>query len=243
MAGPFAGKRGLIMGVANKRSIAWAIAQAARRRRREPRVHVPGRAHREDRCATSPRSVDSPLVTECDVRSDDDIARVFGEVVGRLRRRARHPRPLGRLRRRRGSRGPLHRHAARPLLDGDRRQRVLARRVRARGRAADGEGGRRLDPDDDVPRRRARRAALQRHGRREGDARLVREVPRVGSRREEHPRQRGLRRPGAHARRALDRRLPDDGGIVEERSPLHRHVTPTTSAPPPPTSSATARRT
>ena len=26
-------------------------------------------------------SVDAPLVTECDVRSDDDVARVFGEVA------------------------------------------------------------------------------------------------------------------------------------------------------------------
>ena len=27
MAGPFEGKRGLVLGVANKRSIAWAIAR------------------------------------------------------------------------------------------------------------------------------------------------------------------------------------------------------------------------
>ncbi len=79
MAGPFEGKRGLIMGVANKRSIAWAIAQQL----------ADGGAslaftYQGERIEKSVRdladSVGSPLVTECDVRSDDDIARVFGEV-------------------------------------------------------------------------------------------------------------------------------------------------------------------
>jgi len=79
MAGPFEGKRGLIMGVANKRSIAWAIAQQL----------ADGGAslaftYQGERIEKSVRdlaeSVSSPLVTECDVRSDDDLARVFGEV-------------------------------------------------------------------------------------------------------------------------------------------------------------------
>ncbi len=79
MAGAFEGKRGLIMGVANKRSIAWAIAQQL----------ADGGAslaftYQGERIEKSVRdlaeSVNSPLVTECDVRSDDDIARVFGEV-------------------------------------------------------------------------------------------------------------------------------------------------------------------
>jgi enoyl-[acyl-carrier protein] reductase I len=79
MAGPFAGKRGLILGVANKRSIAWAIAQ---------QLAAGGASlaftYQGERIEKSVRdlaeSVSSPLVTECDVRSDDDIARVFGEV-------------------------------------------------------------------------------------------------------------------------------------------------------------------
>jgi enoyl-[acyl-carrier protein] reductase I len=79
MAGLFEGKRGLIMGVANKRSIAWAIAQQL----------ADGGAslaftYQGERIEKSVRdlaeSVSSPLVTECDVRSDDDLARVFGEV-------------------------------------------------------------------------------------------------------------------------------------------------------------------
>jgi len=74
-----AGKVGLIVGVANKRSIAWAIAQ----------VLADGGAklaftYQGERIEKSVRdlaaTVDTAVVTSCDVRSDDDIARVFGEV-------------------------------------------------------------------------------------------------------------------------------------------------------------------
>src|SRR5437764_12526702 len=79
MAGSFEGKRGLIMGVANKRSIAWAIAQQLADGGASLAFTFQG-----ERIEKSVReladSVGSPLVTECDVRSDDDVARVFGEV-------------------------------------------------------------------------------------------------------------------------------------------------------------------
>src|SRR5919197_6478507 len=75
----FHGKTGLVLGVANKRSIAWAIAK---------RLADGGArlafTYQGERIEGSVRElagqVDSPLVTACDVRSDDDIARVFGEV-------------------------------------------------------------------------------------------------------------------------------------------------------------------
>jgi len=79
MAGAFEGKRALVLGVANKRSIAWAIAQ----------VLADGGAklaftYQGERIEKSVRdlaaTVDTAVVTSCDVRSDDDIARVFGEV-------------------------------------------------------------------------------------------------------------------------------------------------------------------
>src|SRR4051794_31383420 len=79
MAGTFEGKRGLVLGVANKRSIAWAIA-------RELAAGGANLAftYQGERIEKSVRdlaeTVGSPLVTECDVRSDDDVARVFGEV-------------------------------------------------------------------------------------------------------------------------------------------------------------------
>jgi len=76
----FVGKTGLVLGVANKRSIAWAIAR---------RLAAGGArlafTFQGERIESSVRDlaseVESPLVTSCDVRSDEDIARVFGEVA------------------------------------------------------------------------------------------------------------------------------------------------------------------
>ena len=83
-AGAFEGKRGLVLGVANKRSIAWGIA----RRLAEGGAQL-AFTYQGDRIESNVReladSVGSPLVTECDVRSDDDVARVFeetGDVFG-----------------------------------------------------------------------------------------------------------------------------------------------------------------
>jgi enoyl-[acyl-carrier protein] reductase I len=76
----FAGKRGLVLGVANKRSIAWAIAQRLADGGAQLAFTYQG-----DRIAKAVReladSVGSPLVTECDARADEDIERVFGEVA------------------------------------------------------------------------------------------------------------------------------------------------------------------
>src|SRR5918999_1745294 len=75
----FAGKRGLVLGVANRRSIAWAIA----RRLAEGGAQL-AFTYQGERIEKGVReladSVSSPLVTECDVRSDDDVARVFAET-------------------------------------------------------------------------------------------------------------------------------------------------------------------
>ena len=79
MSRRFEGKHALVLGVANKRSIAWAIAK---------RLHEEGAklgfTFQGERIEKSVRelaeSVSSPLVTECDVRSDEDVARVFREV-------------------------------------------------------------------------------------------------------------------------------------------------------------------
>jgi enoyl-[acyl-carrier protein] reductase I len=79
MGQAFAGKQGLVLGVANKRSIAWAIARRLAEEGAELAFTFQG-----ERIEKSVRelaeSVSSPLVTECDVRSDDDVARVFSEV-------------------------------------------------------------------------------------------------------------------------------------------------------------------
>src|SRR4051812_9043659 len=75
----FDGKRGLVLGVANKRSIAWAIAQ--RLAGRGARLAFTFQGERiEKNVRDLAASVDSPLVTECNGRSDDDVAPVFAEV-------------------------------------------------------------------------------------------------------------------------------------------------------------------
>jgi enoyl-[acyl-carrier protein] reductase I len=78
MAG-FKGKRALVLGVANRRSIAWAIA----RRLAEGGAQL-AFTFQGERIEKSVRelaeSVASPLITPCDVRSDDDVARLFAEV-------------------------------------------------------------------------------------------------------------------------------------------------------------------
>src|SRR6187401_957342 len=75
----FSGKRGLVLGVANKRSIAWAIA----RRLADGGAQL-AFTYQGERIEAGVRelagTVSSPLVTECDVRSDDDLARLFSEV-------------------------------------------------------------------------------------------------------------------------------------------------------------------
>ena len=79
MEGQFSGKRGLVLGVANRRSIAWAIA----RRLAEDGASL-AFTYQGERIEKSVRelaeTVASPLVTSCDVRADGDLERVFGEV-------------------------------------------------------------------------------------------------------------------------------------------------------------------
>jgi enoyl-[acyl-carrier protein] reductase I len=80
MAGPFDGRRALVLGVANKRSIAWAIAK--RLAEGGARLAFTFQGERIEKSVRDlAETVSSPVVTECDVRSDDDVARVFAEVA------------------------------------------------------------------------------------------------------------------------------------------------------------------
>jgi enoyl-[acyl-carrier protein] reductase I len=77
----FQGKRALVLGVANKRSIAWAIAK--RLADGGARCAFTFQGERiEKNVRELAESVDSPLVTELDVRDDAAIERVFGETAG-----------------------------------------------------------------------------------------------------------------------------------------------------------------
>ena len=77
----YEGKRGLVLGVANRRSIAWAIAKRLADGGAELAFTYQGERI-EKNVRELADSVSSPLITECDVRSDDDVSRVFQEVVG-----------------------------------------------------------------------------------------------------------------------------------------------------------------
>jgi enoyl-[acyl-carrier protein] reductase I len=77
--GRFEGKTGLVLGVANRRSIAWAIARRLADEGASLAFTFQGE-RLEKNVRELAATVSSPLVTECDVRSDDDVARVFAEV-------------------------------------------------------------------------------------------------------------------------------------------------------------------
>jgi enoyl-[acyl-carrier protein] reductase I len=79
VAGRFEGKRGLITGVANRRSIAWAIARRLADEGAKLAFTFQGE-RLEKNVRELADSVGSPLVTACDVRSDEDVTRVFSEV-------------------------------------------------------------------------------------------------------------------------------------------------------------------
>ena len=79
MPGAYEGKRGLVLGVANRRSIAWAIAKRLADGGAELAFTYQGERI-EKNVRDLAETVNSPLVLECDVRSDADVDRVFTEV-------------------------------------------------------------------------------------------------------------------------------------------------------------------
>ena len=73
------GKRGLVMGVANERSLAWGIARAAAAHGGELAFTYQGEALAK-RVGPLAESVGSALVLPCDVTDDDSMAAVFDTV-------------------------------------------------------------------------------------------------------------------------------------------------------------------
>lgn len=67
------GKLGLVLGVANKRSISWAIAQAAARAGARIALTYPSE-RLEENVRDLAATLDNPLVLPCDVTSDEQIA-------------------------------------------------------------------------------------------------------------------------------------------------------------------------
>jgi enoyl-[acyl-carrier protein] reductase I len=78
-SGLMRGKRGLIMGVANNRSIAWGIANAARKHGAELAFTYQGDALKK-RVEPLAQSLDAHVVGHCDVTDPASIDAVFDEV-------------------------------------------------------------------------------------------------------------------------------------------------------------------
>ena len=70
------GKQGLVVGVANKRSIAWAIAKAAASRGARLALTYQGE-RLEENVRELAGELERPLVVPCDVTSDEQIASLF----------------------------------------------------------------------------------------------------------------------------------------------------------------------
>src|ERR1041385_404488 len=82
-----AGKIGLVFGVANKRSIAWAIAQAWHKAGARLAFTYQGERLKENVEELAGTFGPDTLLMPCDVTRDDEIAHVFktvGERFGKL---------------------------------------------------------------------------------------------------------------------------------------------------------------
>ena len=77
--GLFEGKKGLVLGVANDFSIAWAISKQLHEQGADLGfTHLPGdKMERRVRKLADP--IRAKLITPCDVQKDEDVARVFAE--------------------------------------------------------------------------------------------------------------------------------------------------------------------
>jgi enoyl-[acyl-carrier protein] reductase I len=83
MSGILEGKSALVFGVANRRSIAWAIAQALAGAGAKLAFTYQGERIKKSVTELA-NSIGSEIVVECDVRSDEDLDRAFGEIVDGL---------------------------------------------------------------------------------------------------------------------------------------------------------------
>ena len=83
--GMLSGKKGVVFGVANKRSIAWAIAQAWHEAGAELAFTYQGKRLKDNVEQLAGTFGADALITECDVTHDDHIDRVFNEVGEKFR--------------------------------------------------------------------------------------------------------------------------------------------------------------
>src|SRR2546423_1546364 len=198
-AGLMRGKRGLIMGVANNRSIAWGIAKAARAHGADLAFTYQGDALKK-RVEPLAEEVDGLVVGHCDVTDEASLDAAFAAVKSAW-----------------GSLDfVLHaiafsdkdqligRYVDTPAENFTNTLVLFVHRGRATRREDDAEW--RLAADPHVLRRRKVDAALQRDGRCQGRTRSIGDVSRGRPWREKHSRQRDLGRADQDARGGRHRR-------------------------------------
>ena len=76
-------KKGLVMGVANDRSIAWAIAKSLSNSGAKVALTYQGEALKK-RVGPLAKEINSSIVLECNVENDNDIPKVFNEIKKKM---------------------------------------------------------------------------------------------------------------------------------------------------------------
>src|ERR687891_2387293 len=84
MTSALAGKFGIVFGVANKRSIAWAIAQAWHNAGAKLAFTYQGERLKDNVEELAGAFGEDTLLMPCDVTRDEDIDRVFTEIKGKF---------------------------------------------------------------------------------------------------------------------------------------------------------------
>ena len=121
--GLMAGKRGLIMGVANNRSIAWGIAKSCAAQGAELAFTYQGDALKK-RVEPLAAEIGSKIVVPCDVTDMASIDATF-ETIARDWGKLDFRRPCHRLLRQGRADRPLRRHHARQFHQDDVHQRAI----------------------------------------------------------------------------------------------------------------------
>jgi enoyl-[acyl-carrier protein] reductase I len=214
------GKRGLILGVANKRSIAWGIAQSVSAAGARLALTYQGE-RLEENVRELAASLKDPVILPCDVSKDEDLDAL---AAGSRRSWAGStswctPWPI----------------ALREELDGEflntsREGYRLAQDISSYSltalakRTVPSDGGRREHRHPLLPGRRARGPALQRDGRGQGRARDVGALPGLRPRPQGHPRERHLRRAHQDPRGSGVHGISKMLEYHRERAPLRKNT-------------------
>ena len=217
------GKLALVVGVANKRSIAWAIAQALAASGARLALTYPSE-RLEENVRELAATLDNPADLPCDVSSDEQIAELgpsldkeFGGLDFLV-----HGAAFAKAEDLAAPFSQTSREGFRIALDISAYSFIaLARQMRPlmqkRG------GGSMLDAD--LPRQRTGVQELQRDGRGEGCARSVRPISRRRAWTREHPRQRHFGRTDQDARGdGHFRASRASSAHYREQAPLHKNT-------------------